>query len=410
MKNKQIIMKTKLVLLLLFLVSFQSFSQTNDEKAMIAYKSANDEFKKGNYEECTTYLLSAIDNLGKTNIRIQYMLSKAYYKLNNYEQTQIEIENYKNLNGPKDDGYFEIQTLSTEVNEQILKQKKEEQLEKADEAAWSSARITNTKDAYQQYINKFPNGDFLYKAKEMVAWQNAISKKTSNGFKEYLSGYPNGSFIKQAEEEACYLKSVESNYIGDTELYKKTYPNGKYIINTTNTLRISYFNIAEGYFLKKDYENATVFYNKYTNKFPDGDKYNQSINKIQQIKQIAENKIEYDKLIDQANNYHYSAEESRSVGKQLLGWGSLGVVAGSVMLFSSPVSSDIYELNLVQFIGGLVGVFGLSCVITSCVSSLPDASKDSEMEKRLREEAKKYLTIRPVYIDNNICLNFTLKF
>lgn len=110
-------MRTLLSTFFFLLISFQIFSQSNDDKARLAYMNADEAFNKGDYKECVSKLNTAIGLLGKTNVKIQYLLIKSYFQLKDYGQAKAEMKKYFDLNPPKDEGYNEILLLFSKIIE-----------------------------------------------------------------------------------------------------------------------------------------------------------------------------------------------------------------------------------------------------------------------------------------------------
>ncbi|TVL96909.1 MAG: hypothetical protein CV087_23100 [Candidatus Brocadia sp. WS118] len=79
--------------------------------------------------------------------------------------------------------------------------------------AWKRARETNTINAYQAYLQQFPDGEFRGMAigkiveieqeaanrREELSWEIAKEKNTEESYRSYLEQYPNGKFRSQAE-------------------------------------------------------------------------------------------------------------------------------------------------------------------------------------------------------------------
>lgn len=110
-------MKPFYCIVLTMFIILHAFAQTNDDKARLAYMNADEAFNKGDYKECVSKLNTAIGLLGKTNVKIQYLLIKSYFQLKDYGQAKTEMKKYFDLNLPKDEGYNEILLLFSKIIE-----------------------------------------------------------------------------------------------------------------------------------------------------------------------------------------------------------------------------------------------------------------------------------------------------
>ncbi|MEN0049622.1 MAG: SUMF1/EgtB/PvdO family nonheme iron enzyme [Bacteroidota bacterium] len=89
--------------------------------------------------------------------------------------------------------------------------------------AWEKAKITNTVSAYQDYLDRFPNGSFRVEARERIddlveelEWNVALAKNTIEGYDDYVRKYPNGFYTNEAintRDELLYssVTTAESN-------------------------------------------------------------------------------------------------------------------------------------------------------------------------------------------------------
>jgi hypothetical protein len=78
-------------------------------------------------------------------------------------------------------------------------------------AAWNAAQQTGTRDAYQSYLNTYPNGSMVPLARSRVsnlgdadgnegnAWQLAAQADSRDGYERFLKAYPNGAFAALAK-------------------------------------------------------------------------------------------------------------------------------------------------------------------------------------------------------------------
>ena len=194
-------MKRQIIFSILVLFALQGMSQTNSEKAREVYKTAFEAYGKGNYQVSIDNLENAIILLGSTKVLIQDLMVKSYFGLKDYRQAKVEADKYFALNPPQDEGYNEMLLLSGEIDKQIEILAREQLLKEADQAAWNAAIAKNTREAYEQYLASFPEGQYKSGAKtelEKIAWANASKINTIEVYKKFISDFPYGAHSKDA--------------------------------------------------------------------------------------------------------------------------------------------------------------------------------------------------------------------
>lgn len=87
---------------------------------------------------------------------------------------------------------------------------------------WQSACSTDTVDAYQNYIDQFPNGQYVEQAKasitgmrEKTIWQQALSKGSIEAFKVYLMEYPDGRYSFDAKTRIYEIEEKRSSALSE---------------------------------------------------------------------------------------------------------------------------------------------------------------------------------------------------
>jgi cell division septation protein DedD len=70
---------------------------------------------------------------------------------------------------------------------------------------WEKTRAANTTDSYEQFIRKYPNGEFTAQAKGRVKelyeerdWQKARDTDTQEAYQAFLKQYPEGKWTEEA--------------------------------------------------------------------------------------------------------------------------------------------------------------------------------------------------------------------
>ncbi len=85
---------------------------------------------------------------------------------------------------------------------------------------WEKTRAANTTDAYEQFLKKYPSGEFTAQAQARVKelyeerdWQKARDTDTLEGYQAFLKQYPEGKWTEEARirVENFTLASAPSN-------------------------------------------------------------------------------------------------------------------------------------------------------------------------------------------------------
>src|SRR5579863_5120458 len=70
---------------------------------------------------------------------------------------------------------------------------------------WEKTRAANTTDSYEQFIRKYPNGEFTAQAQARVKelyeerdWQKARDTDTLDAYQAFLKQYPEGKWTEEA--------------------------------------------------------------------------------------------------------------------------------------------------------------------------------------------------------------------
>src|SRR6202453_4690972 len=70
---------------------------------------------------------------------------------------------------------------------------------------WEKARAANTTDSYEQFLKKYPSGEFTAQAQARVKelyeerdWQKARDADTPEAYQAFLKQYPEGKWTEEA--------------------------------------------------------------------------------------------------------------------------------------------------------------------------------------------------------------------
>ncbi|CAN5332471.1 hypothetical protein BH23BAC1_BH23BAC1_17880 [soil metagenome] len=110
---------------------------------------------------------------------------------------------------------------------------------------WANVVSQNTKEAYQKFMEQFPQSGHFAEALEAFDWLKAFQINTINSLHQFLSKYqPSGKYIPLAiktldelEEEKCWKQAAEKNTLSAYFDYLYRYPDGKYVAEAKEKTR-----------------------------------------------------------------------------------------------------------------------------------------------------------------------------
>lgn len=114
-----------------------------------------------------------------------------------------------------------------------------------EKTVWEKAQAENTLQDYDDYLNKFPDGEFVTDAKTLIAKILFEEAKTGNpieSFDAYVLRFPEGK-NKNIFEPLIYSYVIKRDSIEFFEEYVKRFPDGEYLADFESTI---YQNILDG--------------------------------------------------------------------------------------------------------------------------------------------------------------------
>ena len=134
-------------------------------------------------------------------------------------------------------------------------------LRPGDEDAWREASAANTQEAYELYVSRWKNGDFVEQANDRIAnfkdesaWREAVDEDTSIGYALYRLN-ESGKYVKQAaERQAILVEAADWERAGKLGTHKayaeyaRRWPDGANIAAAKARLRM--------FDLRSKYRNA----------------------------------------------------------------------------------------------------------------------------------------------------------
>ncbi|MEZ5197707.1 MAG: hypothetical protein R2764_15350, partial [Bacteroidales bacterium] len=155
-------------------------------------------------------------------------------------------------------------------------------------AAWEKAQEENTIEAYDNFVSKFPEGEFTSKANTEITRILFDEAKTGNSiemFDKYVARFPQGK-NKSAFEPYVYEYISKQDSTELFEEYVKRFPEGKYL----SEFELSIFDgIKKG--------TSTLTYSEFVSRFPNSE-YLSSIDSLMYFTSIkSRNTDSYDEYI-----------------------------------------------------------------------------------------------------------------
>jgi len=151
--------------------------------------------------------------------------------LNTMEGYEFYLKNFENQNGRHtNDARLKIKIL--------LEIQKETKI-------WEDSRMQDTIETYEQYLLKYPLGQFIIEAKARIeylhkdnfSWKKACKADNVDAYMNYKNEFTLGKHIQQAEDriknlqadESAWKKAMQNGSIALFLDYQKMFPDGKHV-------------------------------------------------------------------------------------------------------------------------------------------------------------------------------------
>lgn len=118
---------------------------------------------------------------------------------------------------------------------------------------WATVQKEGTIEAYQAFLDEFPEGRFadlayqaIHKQEDDALWATATSENTKESYESYIKSMPRGAYVPKAtdiiiqieEDNDFWATAVESNSIEGYNAYLKNTPNGFNGMKATANLNV----------------------------------------------------------------------------------------------------------------------------------------------------------------------------
>lgn len=124
----------------------------------------------------------------------------------------------------------------------------------AEEKAWQIAVDNHSAEGYQEYLDKYPNGQYAIEAEDELEWKSAEQRDTSRAYRSYLEAHPEGRYADKANWQ---ITLSENDYQAFKE-YLDKYPESEYAEEANKKcLLLLLFSSYEN----RDHEEINSYYN-----------------------------------------------------------------------------------------------------------------------------------------------------
>jgi outer membrane protein assembly factor BamD (BamD/ComL family) len=351
-----------LFILILLFVSLGLHAQTSQDLAREAYVNAETAYTNQKFDECVSNCKSIIELMGNTDSRIQYLLSKALFQLQDYAQAMVQIQKFFDLNPPMDDVFREIISLKNQIDKYLTEQKKleddrkeQERLRLLEQEAWNAAVDSGTKEDFVNYNKTFPtgiHGEESMSKLDDFSWKEATYRNTLDSYKKYLIDYPDGLYTSIAKGKVKVLQ--------DDLNFKKYIQLGDESVNSRKWETAI-----------DNYERALIV------------KPNDLIGK--EKLQFAQKEKEKEDLIAGYNDELIAHENARKNYKRgvVRAFIWTGIYIGGAVALNNFVTDGNAELY--AGLSGLTGIITFSLAIARAVGAADEKAEANELRKKIQE-------------------------
>jgi outer membrane protein assembly factor BamD (BamD/ComL family) len=151
------------------------------------------------------------------------------------------------------EGLFSVKPISA-VKGLSRTERERHVLEIKDKHAWQEAQLIDTIEGYEEYLDKYPEGESVKSAQERIgilkkdlkAWEQAQTIDTVQVYELYTGEYPDGRYVAEANDRVTFLKKAAAAWqktqeVNSMEVYQqfiKNYPGCKAAADAAEFLKI----------------------------------------------------------------------------------------------------------------------------------------------------------------------------
>jgi hypothetical protein len=107
---------------------------------------------------------------------------------------------------------------------------------------WKTTKSTNTEEAYQSFVARYPNGKHAVDAidaAENLAWKDTQSQNSEEAYHSFISKYPDSKHTSDAlgaAEKLAWEIADKSNTVASLESFITSYPKSSYLTEVQQRL------------------------------------------------------------------------------------------------------------------------------------------------------------------------------
>lgn len=161
--------------------------------------------------------------------------------------------------------------------------------------AWEKTSEANTLSGYQEFIEQYPDSEYVPIAKDRVeelCWKQVQAKDSIQAYEKYVKEYSKGKYKSAAQariEELVWEDVQDSNTIDSYRSYLNKYPVGQHVTDAKENIETLAFNAAKN-------EDTLEAYTKFISDYP-------LCSHVQEAQQLAELIRRQERFFDRLSSF-----------------------------------------------------------------------------------------------------------
>ncbi|MCB0613467.1 MAG: caspase family protein [Phaeodactylibacter sp.] len=163
---------------------------------------------------------------------------------------------------------------------------------------WAACKSRDTLKAYQEFLEKYPEGKYAQEAAEWItwlteeeAWKNACTRNTIGSYDDYLDKYLHGRYsdeaqsrISELQEEEDWQRALNADDLPAFRAYVRKYTKGKHSRDAFEKIKAIRKTLKEEDLWERAQKRNTLSaYQGYLEKYPAGRFREEAMQQIQQL-------------------------------------------------------------------------------------------------------------------------------
>ena len=215
-----------IIILALCLIPQLFWAQSNELMARSEFMQAEASYGEADFTDAISHSNLAIEYLGESKPKLQALIIKSHYALEQFEKAEQAMQIYFELADESDGDYMEMVKMISEIKEKS-------NVEVKDKKLWETAANDNSHSAYKNYLEEMPNGIYAEEAAkrmEKIIHKKLQALKSKAEYEKLVAAYPevkfppyvemafipNGAFTMGQSKKGRVV--IDSFYMGKYEL------------------------------------------------------------------------------------------------------------------------------------------------------------------------------------------------